>query len=118
MHLRPRLDAEGARFAILSQGLQGGGVITQFSFPAQEVLLLKDGQPHAPAVLRAQGTGSDPGAHSWVPPLPTPSPSPPLSPNQSLLQIFWKGNKATGTRNLTGGIPFALSEICMKIIME
>lgn len=99
---------EGAHFvAIPSHGLEGGIVITQLSFSAQEVLLLKDGQPRVTVVLHTQGTGSDhrctvgnqePAAH----------PGPPLLPDQSFLQTARKGNKATGTRNLTRGIPFAL----------
>lgn len=46
VHLRPRLNVEGAHFsAVPAHGLQRGIVIVQLAFPAQEVLLLEDGQP-------------------------------------------------------------------------
>lgn len=90
IHLRPRLDVEGAHFvAIPSHGLEGGVVITQLSFPAQEVLSLEDGQPCVTVVLQAQRTGSDCQAHSWkssslcCPPLRRP-----CLPDQSPLQCF------------------------------
>lgn len=78
MHLRPRLDAEGAHFiATPAHGLEGGRVITQLSFPAQEVLLLEDSQPRVTVVLqhREQGetTGrpvGSPGASAAPPPAP------------------------------------------------
>lgn len=57
IHLRPRVDMEGAHFiAIPAHGLEGGVVIAQLSFLAQEVLLLKDGQPRVAVVLQVQGT--------------------------------------------------------------
>lgn len=60
IHLRPRVDMEGAHFiAIPAHGLEGGVVITQLSFLAQEVLLLKDGQPRLAVVLQVQGTESE-----------------------------------------------------------
>lgn len=52
IHLRPRVDMEGAHFiAIPAHGLEGRVVITQLAFPAQKVLLLEDGQPRVTVVL-------------------------------------------------------------------
>ena len=77
IHLRPRVDVEGAHFiAIPAHGLEGGVVITELSFPAQEVLLLEDGQPGVTVVLQAQGTESE---HQGVSRQPRPAPAPQLS---------------------------------------
>uniref|UniRef100_M3XI98 Si:dkey-174n20.1 n=1 Tax=Latimeria chalumnae TaxID=7897 RepID=M3XI98_LATCH len=52
VHLRARVDTEGAHFIIApAHGLQRGVVITHFSFSTQEVLLFIDGHPAVPMVL-------------------------------------------------------------------
>lgn len=125
-HLRPGVDVEGAHFiAIPAHGLEGGIVIAQLSFPAQEVLLVVDGEPGVAVVLQAQKTASDLQAPGWKPRSCFWPPHPcSYLPRQPSLQTFWKGKKATGTWSLTRGIPFALPEILLsetpteKIIME
>lgn len=68
VHLRPRVDVEGAHFiAFPAHGLEGGVVVVQLSLPAQEVLLLIDGQPRVAVVLQAQGTGSNQQVPGWKP---------------------------------------------------
>ena len=75
IHLRPRVDVEGAHFiAIPAHRLEGGVIITQLSLPAQEVLLLEDGQPRVAVVL--QGTESE---HQGVSRKPQPAPASQLS---------------------------------------
>ena len=104
IHLRPRVDVEGAHFiAIPAHGLERGVVITQLSFPAQEVLLLEDGQPRVAVVL--QGRESE---HQGVSRKPQQAPAPQLSsPKISLPSpALWKDSKATGTGNLIRGKTF------------
>lgn len=82
---------EGAHFrAVPAHGLQRRVVVAQLAFPAEEVLLLEDGQPRVTVVLQTTESWVSPPGDGWDTQEPLPL-ARPLSPKSALRRATGSG---------------------------
>lgn len=82
---------EGAHFrAVPAHGLQRRVVVAQLAFPAEEVLLLEDGQPRVTVVLQTTESWVSPPGAGWDTQEPLPL-ARPLSPKSALRRATGSG---------------------------